>query len=136
MAGTFFAQVLFADYELRAHRLAESDEPITAEILSELYGQLLTDYYGDALDEEPLARLTWARVPHFYQSPYYVYQYATCFASAATLAEQILEGDAGGARGGRRALPRPAEVGRQRLPDEPAAARPASIFASPTRCRR
>jgi oligoendopeptidase F len=94
MAGTFFAQVLFADYELQAHRRAERDQPITAEILSEIYTQLLRDYYGDALDEEPLARLTWARVPHFYQSPYYVYQYATCFASAARLAEQILEGEA------------------------------------------
>jgi oligoendopeptidase F len=94
MAGTFFAQVLFADYERQAHRLAEADEPITAEILSDLYGQLLKDYYGDALDDEPLARLTWARVPHFYQSPYYVYQYATCFASAAKLADEILEGDA------------------------------------------
>jgi oligoendopeptidase F len=93
VAGTFFAQVLFADYELQAHRLAEADEPITAEILSDLYGKLLVDYYGDALDEEPLARLTWARVPHFYQSPYYVYQYATCFASAARFAEQILDDD-------------------------------------------
>jgi oligoendopeptidase F len=93
IAGTFFAQVLFADYELQAHRLAEADEPITAEILSDLYGRLLQDYYGDALDEEPRARLTWARVPHFYQSPYYVYQYATCFASAAKLADRILEGE-------------------------------------------
>jgi len=92
MAGTFFAQVLFADYELQAHRRAEANQPITAEILNELYGQLLQDYYGDAIDDEPLARLTWARVPHFYQSPYYVYQYATCFASAAKLAEQILTG--------------------------------------------
>ncbi|MFO7695182.1 MAG: oligoendopeptidase F [Vicinamibacterales bacterium] len=95
IAGTFFSQVLFADYELRAHRLAESDEPITAEILNGLYGELLHDYYGAAFDEEPVARLTWARVPHFYQSPYYVYQYATCFASAAWLADQILGGDSG-----------------------------------------
>jgi oligoendopeptidase F len=95
MAGTFFSQVLFADYELQAHRLAETDQPITAEILSELYGRLLQDYYGSALDDVPLARLTWARVPHFYQSPYYVYQYATCFASAARFAGQILEGDPG-----------------------------------------
>jgi oligoendopeptidase F len=94
MAGTFFAQVLFADYELQAHRLVERDQPITAEILGDLYGQLLKDYYGDALDDEPIARLTWARVPHFYATPYYVYQYATCFASAARLADQILQGPA------------------------------------------
>jgi oligoendopeptidase F len=92
MAGTFFNQVLFADYELQAHRLVEGDKPVTADILSELYGRLLKDYYGDGLDEEPLAHLTWARVPHFYASPYYVYQYATCFASAAKLADQILQG--------------------------------------------
>jgi oligoendopeptidase F len=95
IAGTFFSQVLFADYELQAHRLAETDQPITAEILSDLCGRLLQEYYGDAIDEEPLARLTWARVPHFYASPYYVYQYATCFASAAKLADRILDGGPG-----------------------------------------
>jgi len=84
--------VLFADYELRAHRLAEGDQPITADILSELWGQLLAEYYGDVFDDEPLAGLTWARVPHFFASPYYVYQYATCFASAARLADEMLEG--------------------------------------------
>jgi oligoendopeptidase F len=94
IAGTFFSQVLFADYELQVHRLAEGDQPITAEILSDLYGRLIKDYYGDALDDEPLARLTWARVPHFYSTPYYVYQYATCFASAARLADQMLKGPA------------------------------------------
>ena len=90
IAGTFFRQVLFADYELRAHRLVEEDQPITADTLGEIYRQLLTDYHGDAFDAEPLERLTWARVPHFYSTPYYVYQYATCFASAAVFVQQIL----------------------------------------------
>ncbi len=56
ITGTFYTQVMFADYELRAHRLAEQDQPITAEILTEIYTALLQDYYGDALDLNPLTR--------------------------------------------------------------------------------
>jgi oligoendopeptidase F len=59
-----------------------------------MYTQLLKDYYGDAVDLNPLTGLTWSRIPHFYNSPYYVYQYATCFASAAKIAKQILGGGA------------------------------------------
>jgi oligoendopeptidase F len=100
ITGTFFTQVLFADYELRAHRLAEQDQPITAEILTDTYTQLLKDYYGDAVDLNPFTGITWSRIPHFFNSPYYVYQYATCFASAAKLARQIMGGgrDAADAR--------------------------------------
>jgi oligoendopeptidase F len=96
IASTFYTQVLFADFELRAHRLVEEDKPMTAEILSELYAELLRDYYGDAIDFDPLASVTWARIPHFFNSPYYVYQYATCFASAARLEREIREGPESG----------------------------------------
>jgi len=97
ITGTFYTQVLFADYELRAHRLAENDQPITSEILTEMYTQLLKDYYGDAIDMNALTGITWARIPHFFNSPYYVYQYATCFASAAKIAQQIMGNGAGAA---------------------------------------
>jgi oligoendopeptidase F len=89
IVGTFYNQVLFADFELEAHRLVERDQPITSEVLSSVYGRLLHEYWGDALSPEPRAPHTWARIPHFYQSPYYVYQYATCFASTAKMMEQI-----------------------------------------------
>jgi oligoendopeptidase F len=92
ITGTFYTQVMFADYELRAHRLTEQDQPITAEILTETYTQLLKDYYGDAIDMSPFTGITWSRIPHLFNSPYYVYQYATCFASAAKIAKQIMAG--------------------------------------------
>src|SRR4029079_16902650 len=69
---------------------AEQEKPITAQILTEMYTQLLQDYYGDAVDINPHTGITWSRIPHFFNSPYYVYQYATCFASAAKLAKQIM----------------------------------------------
>ncbi len=92
ITGTFFTQVMFADFELRVHRLAEQDHPITSEILTGTYSTLLKDYYGEAIDMTPLTGITWARIPHFFNSPYYVYQYATCFASAARLSREIMQG--------------------------------------------
>ncbi len=89
ITSTFYTQVLFADFELRAHRLVEKDQPITADILNGMYLGLLKDYYGDALDIDPLASVTWSRIPHFFNTPYYVYQYSTCFASAAQLARAM-----------------------------------------------
>jgi oligoendopeptidase F len=95
ITSTFFTQVLFADFELRAHRLVESDQPITSDILNEIYLGLLNDYYGDSVDFEPLAGVTWSRIPHFFNTPYYVYQYATCFASAARVVREIQDGSPG-----------------------------------------
>ena len=92
IVGTFYTQVMFADFELQAHRLVEEGKPITADALSDIYFELLRAYNGDAIDYDPLSRVTWSRIPHFYSTPYYVYQYATCFASAARLADQILTG--------------------------------------------
>ena len=92
IAGTFYTQVLFADFELQAHRLAEQGRPVTAEVLGEIYFDLLKAYYGDALDYDDLSRVTWARIPHFFSTPYYVYQYATCFASSAQLMKELTTG--------------------------------------------
>jgi oligoendopeptidase F len=94
ITSTFYTQVMFADFELRAHRLAEEDKPITSDILTGIYTSLLKDYYGDSVDLNDLTGVTWARIPHFFNSPYYVYQYATCFASAAKLAREITAGEA------------------------------------------
>ena len=95
VVGTFYRQCLFADYELQAHRLAEAGEPITAEALSRIYFDLFKAYHGDAMTYDDAAQVTWARVPHFFGSPYYVYQYATCYASSAQLIQRITASNAG-----------------------------------------
>jgi oligoendopeptidase F len=92
IVSTFYTQVMFADYELQAHQLAEAGQPITAERLGDIYFNLLKTYHGDAMDYDELSRLTWARIPHFYSTPYYVYQYATCFASSAQLMKALTTG--------------------------------------------
>ena len=93
IAGTFYTQVLFADFELHAHRLVEQDRPVTAETLNEAFRTLIHDYYGDAIDDEAVSAVTWARIPHFFSTPYYVYQYATCFASTARLMQDLRASD-------------------------------------------
>jgi oligoendopeptidase F len=94
IVGTFYTQVMFADYEWQAHKLVEQGRPITAEVLSELYTGLLKEYYGDTLSlEGDLYGSTWARISHFYGSPFYVYKYATCFASSAILVKEITSKD-------------------------------------------
>jgi oligoendopeptidase F len=93
IASTFYTQVMFADYELQTHRLVEQDQPVTAEVLSSIYSSLVDAYYGDVIDKEELSQCTWARIPHFFSTPYYVYQYATCFASTARLMQEIRSND-------------------------------------------
>ena len=94
IVGTFYTQVLFADFELRAHKLAEQGRPITAAVLNDIYLDLLKQYYGDAVTLDDAYKYTWTRIPHFYNSPYYVYQYATCFASSAKLFGDMTTGSA------------------------------------------
>jgi len=94
IVGTFYTQVMFADFELRAHRLVEKGEPLTTDVLNGLYAGLLKEYYGDSLATDDFYKWTWSRIPHFFNTPYYVYQYATCFASSAQLYDAMTTGSA------------------------------------------
>ncbi|MGJ9383846.1 oligoendopeptidase F [Salipaludibacillus sp. CF4.18] len=90
--GTFFTQVMFAEFEMKTHERAENGESLNAEAFSELYEKLFQEYNGDALVLQEETKYGWARIPHFYR-PFYVYQYATGFAAAISIANKILSGD-------------------------------------------
>lgn len=92
--GTFYSQVMFADYEWKAHQLAENGQPVTPDSLSEIYAELQANYDGEVVERDELYRYTWSRIPHFFNSPYYVYKYATCFASSAHLYKLMTTGSA------------------------------------------
>ncbi len=87
--GTYYVQALFAAYEYEAHKLAEEGNPITPDVLSDIMTKLFAEYFGDGLVIDELQKIIWARIPHFFNSPYYVYQYATSFAASSRLYEKV-----------------------------------------------
>ena len=86
---TLFRQTLFAEFELKIHTVVENKEALTAEKMTEMYGEINRAFYGAEVNVDPIANIEWARIPHFYYG-YYVYQYATGISAAQTLARQIL----------------------------------------------
>ena len=90
--GTFFTQVMFAEFEMKTHEMAEKGQPLNVEVFNQTYERLFREYNGDEIVFDEEVKYGWSRIPHFYR-PFYVYKYATGFASAIHLATKILEGD-------------------------------------------
>ncbi|MGL4642168.1 MAG: oligoendopeptidase F [Cetobacterium sp.] len=89
IVGTYYIQTLFADYEYAAHEIVEKGGAITPEVLNKIMENLFKDYFGNELTMDELQKIIWSRIPHFFNSPYYVYQYATSFAASANLYDRI-----------------------------------------------
>ena len=93
--GTFFRQVMFAEFELRIHEMVEAGEALSGEKMTAVYEQLLRQYHGaDAgvMTIDPAYAVEWTFIPHFYRN-FYVFQYATSIAGGTRFAERFLTGD-------------------------------------------
>lgn len=91
--GTVSRQTMFAEYEQRTHEIVESGGALVPDVLNELYSDLFAAY-NPGVEIDDSIRITWARIPHFYNA-FYVYQYATGMSSAINLAAAVRdEGDA------------------------------------------
>ena len=90
--GTFFTQVMFAEFEKIVHEKAENDEPLNVEVLNTAYEEIFRTYNGPEIIFNEEVKYGWSRIPHFYR-PFYVYKYATGYVSAITIADKILSGD-------------------------------------------
>ncbi|WP_407893020.1 oligoendopeptidase F [Lacticaseibacillus sp. N501-2] len=85
--GTVYRQTQFAEFEHWLHQQDQAGQALTAEALNQQYAKLNAHYYQGVV-QDPQIALEWTRIPHFYYD-YYVYQYATGFAAASTLAAGI-----------------------------------------------
>jgi oligoendopeptidase F len=97
LRGTFFRQVMFAEFERAIHARVDRGDTLTGAEITRIYGELLRRYHGDAqgvvkIDE--LYAIEWAFVSHFYR-PFYVFQYATSIAAASQIAGAIVKGEPG-----------------------------------------
>jgi oligoendopeptidase F len=79
--GTFYSQVMYAEFELQIHEWIEKGQSLSADTLSQMWGNILAKYYGPDFELTEEAKLGWTRIPHFYYD-FYVYQYATGIAAA------------------------------------------------------
>lgn len=95
--GTLFRQTQFAEYELLIHEAAEQGQPLTGEVLSKMYDELVKRYYGHdkgvCYIDDNIA-MEWAFIPHFYYG-FYVYQYSTSFTASISLAERVIKKEKG-----------------------------------------
>lgn len=95
IVSTFYRQTLFGHYELLMSQKAEAGEPINYQVASNVMINLYKQYYGIDIAEEGLKPLVWAYIPHLFNTPFYVYQYATSFTSSMLLYEKVKNGEEG-----------------------------------------
>ena len=67
----------------------ESAGTVTEESLSQIMISLYKDYYDIDITKEPGKKYIWAYIPHLFNTPYYVYQYATSFSASLKIYENI-----------------------------------------------
>ena len=93
--ATVFRQTQFAEFELRMHEMGLASRPITGDALAGLYLDITRRYYGHdqriVVVDDDVAN-EWSYIPHFY-TEFYVFQYATSFTAAETLAARVIAGD-------------------------------------------
>jgi len=87
--ATLFRQTMFAEFEKITHRIVEDNAPLTLDVITETYRELLETYFGDILALDPALSLECLRIPHFY-SAFYVYKYATGISAALALADKVV----------------------------------------------
>ena len=88
IGSTYYRQTRFAEFELLIHEAAENGQILTEDFLTESFGEMYSKYWGPYIEITEEEAYSWSRIPHFYYN-YYVYTYATSFAAAEKISENV-----------------------------------------------
>ncbi|HHY14589.1 MAG TPA: oligoendopeptidase F family protein, partial [Firmicutes bacterium] len=86
----FVRHLIEGELQRRIYRLAEQGLTITAATLSRVQGEILEEFWGDTVEIDDGARLTWMRQPHYYRG-LYPYSYSAGLTIGTAVAQAILE---------------------------------------------
>jgi len=90
VAGTFYRQVQFADFEYTMHTMVEQNKPLNADIIAQVYGDIDAKYNGPGVEQPENLKYSWPRVMHFFNYNFYVYNYAVSFTASNALYGKIV----------------------------------------------
>ena len=90
----FVTHLLEAELQHRVYAQAEAGQAVTAQLLNQCKGDILAGFWGDAVEIDDGARMTWMRQPHYYMG-LYPYTYSVGLVAATAMAGRVAEeGDA------------------------------------------
>jgi oligoendopeptidase F len=86
----FVTHLLEGEYQRRVYHHAEQGKPITATTLCEIKGDVLKSFWGDSVEIDEGASLTWMRQPHYYMG-LYPYTYSAGLTASTAVSQMIQE---------------------------------------------
>ncbi|MDF9530534.1 oligoendopeptidase F [Bacillus cereus] len=86
----FVTHLLEGEYQRRVYALAEEGKALTATTLTEIKTNVLSTFWGDSVEIDEGAGLTWMRQPHYYMG-LYSYTYSAGLTASTAVAQMIKE---------------------------------------------
>ncbi len=86
----FVTHLLEGELQRRVYKSAEEGEPLTADLLSKLKLDVLENFWGDSVELDEGAGLTWMHQPHYYMG-LYPYTYSAGLTVSTLVSQRILD---------------------------------------------
>ena len=99
----FVTHLLEAHYQREVYKMVDKGQGLHADKLNELKRNTLEEFWGDTVDINEGAELTWMRQPHYYMG-LYPYTYSAGLTIATQVSKRLISGDEGALEDWKRVL--------------------------------